>query len=196
MIKIGLTGGIGSGKTTVSKIFEQFGGAVFTSDLRAKIIQNENPKAVLEIKKLFGEDIYFGGVLDRKRVADIVFNDSETLRKLNEIIHPLVFEDFSDFVSRNEDKKFVVLESAILVESGFYKFADFSVLVSADISLRIKRVMERDGVSKEKVFQRMKNQLSESELKRNCKYEVFNNDIQTVESQVKEILRQNNLLFL
>ena len=195
MIKIGLTGGIGSGKTTVSKIFEKFGGAVFTSDLRAKIIQNENPKAVSAIKNLFGDDIYSGGVLDRKRVADIVFNDSEALKKLNGIVHPLVFEDFNGFCAAHSDKRFVVLESAVLVESGFFRFADFSVLVSADFSLRVVRVMERDGISREKVLERIKNQLSESEVRGNCKYEVVNNDIQTVESQVKEILRQNNLLF-
>ncbi|MBQ3656697.1 MAG: dephospho-CoA kinase [Bacteroidales bacterium] len=195
MIKIGLTGGIGSGKTTVAKVFERFGGGVYTSDLRAKIIQNENPKAVFEIKKLFGEDIYSDGVLNRKYLADIVFNDSEKLKQLNGIVHPLVFEDFSKFLDENQDKRFVVLESAILIESGFYKFADFSVLVTSDLSLRLKRVMARDKISEEKVFQRIKNQLSDQELKINCEYEVINNDIQTLESQVKDILRQNNLLF-
>ena len=192
---IGLTGGIGSGKTTVAKIFEKFGGKIFNSDLSAKKIQNENQTAISQIKELFGENVYLNGTLNRPQVAEIVFNDSEKLKKLNSIVHPLVFEDFSNFLDENSDKKFVILESAILVESGFDKYTDFSVLITADIAERIKRVMERDKIPQEKILARIKNQLSECELKCNCKYEIVNNDFQKVESQVKTILQQNNLLF-
>jgi dephospho-CoA kinase len=195
MIKIGLTGGIGSGKTTVSKVFEKFGGAVFSSDFSARKIQNENPAAISKIKELFGEDVYKDGVLNRRRVASEVFNDSEKLKKLNAVVHPLVFEDFSAFCAANSGKEFAVLESAILVESGFYKFADFSVLVSAGVSERIKRVMERDGISREKVMERIKNQMPEEEIKKFCEFVIFNNDVKTLDCQVEAVLRGKNLLF-
>ncbi len=187
---IGLTGGIGSGKTTVSKIFETFGAAVYNSDLRAKKIQDENHEAISGLKKLFGENIYSkDGILDRKKVASVVFSDEMMLQKLNALIHPLVFEDFSNFCKINTEKKAVVLESAILIESGFFKRVDFSVLVTADLETRINRTVMRDRVTKEQVLSRMKNQMSDIKKKEFCQYEIINNgSLDEVENQVKIIL--------
>lgn len=187
---IGLTGGIGSGKTTVSKIFETFGAAVYNSDLRAKKIQDENHAAISGLKKLFGENIYSkDGILDRKKVASMVFSDEIMLQKLNALIHPLVFEDFSNFCKINTEKKAVVLESAILIESGFFKRVDFSVLVTADLETRINRTVMRDRVTKEQVLSRMKNQMSDIKKKEFCQYEIINNgSLDEVENQVKIIL--------
>lgn len=187
---IGLTGGIGSGKTTVSRVFETFGAAVYNSDLRAKKIQDENQKAISGLKKLFGDGIYsLDGVLNRKKIAEIVFSDETMLQKLNALIHPLVFEDFSNFCKINTEKKVVILESAILIESGFFKRVDFSVLVTADLETRINRTVMRDRVTKEQVLSRMKNQMSDIKKKEFCQYEIINNSsLDEVENQVKIIL--------
>lgn len=189
---IGLTGGIGSGKTTVSGCFKSLGAAVFTSDTEAKIIQDSHPEAIAKQKKLFGDDIYSpDGTLDRKRVAAVVFSDETMLKALNNIIHPLVKQSFDKFLEENKDKDFVVLETAILISSGFYKFADFSVLVTADFETRISRVMSRDNATREQVLQRIKNQQQDDEIMKFCKYKIINNDINTLESQVKQILTEN-----
>ena len=187
---IGLTGGIGSGKTTVSRVFETFGAAVYNSDLRAKKIQDENQKAISGLKKLFGDGIYsLDGVLNRKKIAEIVFSDETMLQKLNALIHPLVFEDFSNFCKINTEKKVVILESAILIESGFFKRVDFSVLVTADLETRINRTVMRDSVTKEQVLSRIKNQMSDIKKKEFCQYEIINNStLDEVENQVKIIL--------
>lgn len=187
---IGLTGGIGSGKTTVSRVFETFGAAVYNSDLRAKKIQDENQKAISGLKKLFGNGIYsLDGVLNRKKIAEIVFSDETMLQKLNALIHPLVFEDFSNFCKINTEKKVVILESAILIESGFFKRVDFSVLVTADLETRINRTVMRDSVTKEQVLSRIKNQMSDIKKKEFCQYEIINNSsLDEVENQVKIIL--------
>ncbi len=188
---IGLTGGIGSGKSTVAQVFKSEGGDVFTSDYEAKIIQDHNPEAIRKQKELLGEDIYLeDGTLDRKKVASIVFADKSKLLALNNIIHPLVKQSFDNFVAKNSDKKFVVLESAILISSGFYKFADFMVLVTADTETRINRVIMRDKVSRQQVLQRMSNQMSDDEFMKYCKYKIVNNDIETLGKQVKEILTE------
>lgn len=187
---IGLTGGIGSGKSFVAKQFEKFGVAVYNSDDAAKRIEDFWPEAQDGLKRLFGDDIYINPqLLDRRRVASIVFADARMLQCLNELVHPLVKRDFDDFVQKNIDKDFVILESAILVQCGFYKFADICVLVTADTEVRIDRVIKRDGCTREQVLQRMNAQASDSQIQQFCQYTINNSGNSDLERQIKRILQ-------
>jgi len=193
MKTIGLTGGIGSGKTTVSQIFEQYGVPVFRCDDVAKDIQASDPRAIQGMKAMFGDDIYAAdGSLDRRRVASIVFADHDALARLNAIIHPLVHEKFAQFAANYSECPLVLMESAILVQSGFYKKADFCVQVIAPIETRIARVIARDHATREQVLARIGNQQSDSEIARFCKYQICNEDLMAVRLQVKKIVETEN----
>ncbi len=183
---IGLTGGIGSGKSTVAKIFEQHGVPCFNCDDEARHIQDDDPRAVEGMKMLFGDDIYDEhGHLQRRRVGEVAFRDSSLLAKINELVHPLVYESFMKFKAANEQHKFVLIESAILIQSGFYKLTDGCIFVKAGLEARIARVMRRDGLTREQVLLRIKNQMPEEEMLRYCKYVVFNNGyVPQIESQI------------
>ncbi len=192
---IGLTGGIGSGKTTVSQIFEQLGVPVFRCDDVAKGIQSSDPRAINGMKAMFGDDIYTAdGSLDRRRVASIVFADPDALARLNAIIHPLVHEKFAQFVASHSECPLVLMESAILVQSGFYKKADFCVQVTAPIETRIARVIARDHATREQVLARISNQQSDSEIAKFCKYQIVNEYLSSVRLQVENIVEREKKL--
>lgn len=154
---IGLTGGIGSGKTTIARHFISWGVPVYFADDEAKKILYL-PKAVAEIRDAFGEAVFTDGVPDRQKIAGIVFTDTAKLDTLNRIIHPKVKQHFLDWAASHGDKPFIIKEAAILFESGSYKDCDAIILVTAPKETRIERVMQRDGVTREKVLERMDNQ--------------------------------------
>jgi dephospho-CoA kinase len=157
-LKIGITGGIGSGKTVVCKIFKLLGVPIFVADHVAKELIDTNSEIKRKLIHLFGPGIYKeDGNVDRKKLASLIFNDNLSLEKVNEIIHPVVKEKFLDWV-REQDSTYVLHEAAILFESGFYKLMDYNILISADKEIRITRVMERDSVSREKVLSRIEKQ--------------------------------------
>ncbi|MCD4746659.1 MAG: dephospho-CoA kinase, partial [Bacteroidales bacterium] len=160
MLKIGLTGNIGSGKSVVSKIFELFGIYVYNADREAKkYLQDNSVKS--KIKQIISKNIFdIYDEIDRQKLADIVFKNKEALIKLNSIIHPLVRNDFNNWLDKHSNEAYIIYEAAILFESGFYKDFDAVITVSAPEDLMIKRVMKRDGVLKEHVIQRMKNQMN------------------------------------
>ena len=158
MIKLGITGGIGSGKTTVCRILEVLGIPVYYADDRAKQLYLEDAGVMQAVKQLFGDDIYHHGELKRAEVAKRVFSDKQLLQKLNAIVHPAVEKDFAEWAAKYSDKAFVVKEAAILFENEGYKKLDLNVLVTAPEKLRIKRVVKRDGISEEQVKDRIKNQ--------------------------------------
>ena len=158
MITAGVTGGIGSGKTTVCKILEVFGVPVYYADVRAKQLYAESSTVKRKVKELFGDDIYFSGELNRAEVAKRIFNDKELLQKLNAIVHPAVEEDFKEWAEKHKNAPFVVKEAAILFENGGYKKLDFNILLTAPEDLRIKRVVKRDGIPEEQVKARIRNQ--------------------------------------
>ena len=187
MVKVGLTGGIGSGKTTVCELFMSLGIPVFFSDEASKSILNNNTEVKKELKALFGPAIYNNsGVLDRKILAGIVFARPEALYKLNHIVHPLVRTAFLDWVEKQKSP-YIIKEAAILIESGAYKDVDAIVSVYAPEFLRIQRVMERDDVHKEAVEARMKRQMPENE-KLNCSdYILYNDDVQLLLPQVLKL---------
>ncbi len=193
MKTIGLTGGIGSGKTTVSQIFAQMGVPVFCCDDVARKIQDTDLRAIQGMKAMFGPDIYSDdGTLDRRRVASIVFANPETLARLNALIHPLVHEAFARFAVCNAAHPLILMESAILIQSGFYHKADFCVLVTAPIETRIARVMQRDHATREQILARISNQMPDSEMAAHCKYQIVNADMAEVRVQVEKIIEQEN----
>ncbi|TAJ10479.1 dephospho-CoA kinase [Marinilabiliaceae bacterium JC017] len=188
MITIGITGGIGSGKTTICEVFKTFGIPVYYSDLHARYL-TDNDKSIRDgICDLLGSDVFFEGKLDRKKVAERVFNDRVLLDRLNGIIHPVVEKDFENWRNKHAETPIVLKEAAILFECGGYKAMDLNILVVAPEDLRINRVMKRDGVTKELVLHRMKNQWDDDKKKNLADCIIRCNEKDLVVPQVIKIL--------
>lgn len=186
MKKIGLTGGIGSGKSTVCDVFAALGVAVYNSDKQAKRIMNSNKELRQAIESEFGEAVYVDGELDRGAMAGIVFGDSEKLEKLNKIVHPAVLRDF-DLWAEGQSSPYVILESAILVESGFYQFMDVNICVCAPLAERIVRTMLRDDSSESEVTRRINSQGDDALRVAHCHYVIDNAESDGVLAQVLAI---------
>ena len=180
MLQVGLTGNIGSGKTTVCKVFEKLGVPVFYADLRARMIMDRE-EVTARVAGTFGKEILDAeGKLNRRTLAGIVFNDKEKLALLNGIIHPLVREDFLGWVGENKEEPYIIKEAAILFEAGMASQFDKIIVVAAPLEVRIARVMHRDGVSREEVLGRAANQFDEEELVARADYVIHNDDSQLV----------------
>src|SRR5690606_1727340 len=186
---IGLTGGIGSGKTTIANYFMHLGVPVYIADDEAKNILY-TPEAIAEVKDTFGEAVFTNGIPDRAKLSAVVFNDAARLAALNAIIHPKVRSHFNGWVKKHSSHKFIIKEAAILFESGSYKDCDRIILVTAPVSVRIKRVMERDNVSEVKVLERMANQWSDERKAALSDYIVYNNDLDEAKKQVLKIVKE------
>ncbi|MBN2167467.1 MAG: dephospho-CoA kinase [Marinilabiliaceae bacterium] len=184
---IGITGGIGSGKSTICRIFDIIGWPVYNSDLRARVLTDTNLLIKKQIANEFGNHLFEGGILNRRKLGEIVFKDANRLKKLNEIIHPVVFEDFVIW-KKNVNSSVVIKESAILFESGGYLLVDKIVTVSSPIFMRIKRIMHRDGLSKQNILDRMKNQLDDEERMQRSDYVIISDDKHFLLSQVLNII--------
>lgn len=172
---IGITGGIGSGKTTTCEIFEALGVPVYYADLRAKELMTSNENLKNKIIQAFGARAYTGGHLDRAYLAKQVFESKEKLSIINGLVHPAVANDFEEWLEERKQEKYVLKEAAILFESGAYQDVDITVLVVAPEDLRLERVMERDGSTKEEVLKRMNNQWTQ-ERKVKLADHIINND--------------------
>lgn len=170
---VGITGGIGSGKTTVAKMLTTFGAPVYYADEEAKELTATSPEIRKDLIALLGEETFKDGVLDRKFMADKIFNDKTLLAKANAIIHPRVAEHFKQWVA-NQTYHYVLKEAAILFESGSYKDCDSTILVTAPEEVRIQRVMKRDNATREEVVARMKNQWSDAEKRKMATFVVEN----------------------
>jgi len=188
---VGLTGGIGSGKSTIAKVFESLGVPVFNSDEVAKGIINNDVEVVKNVTAEFG-NVYAVGKLDKVKMAAIVFNDANALEKLNKIIHPKVAEYFKEWIEDNKNAQILIKEAAILIESGAYQQMGKTILVTAPELTRIKRVVQRDNTSEEKVKERIKAQLSDEEKMTYADFTIINDDKQLVIPQVLEVY--DNLL--
>jgi dephospho-CoA kinase len=188
MLKIGVTGGIGSGKSLVCKIISSMGYPVYNADEEAKSLTNSHPTIVSSVKSLFGDDIYYNGELNRKKVASLVFNNTALLQKLNEIIHPVVEEDFRNWVNKNSHHQLVFQEAAILFESGAYKQLDKTIAVWANQEQRIERVCSRDGVSREEVLNRIANQIGEDELLSRSNFVIKNTELELLTPQIVKLI--------
>jgi dephospho-CoA kinase len=191
MFKVGITGNIGSGKTTVCKIFETLGIPVFYADDAAKKVMVSDAILIEGIKKAFGAESYQSdGSLNRKHISAIVFSSEEQLAKLNALVHPAVFRAFDLWVQQfegREDVPYVLKEAAILFESGSYKMCDRSLLVSAPQSLRIQRVVHRDKIPAEEVQKRESRQMAEEQKLALVDNVIINDDTQLVIPQVLKL---------
>jgi dephospho-CoA kinase len=192
MLTIGITGGIGSGKTTVCKVFRVLGIPVFQADMVAGKLQNEDPQVKENLIALFGSDIYMeDGLLNRKKLAGIIFNDRHLLEKINNIIHPAVHLEFNKWKAQQENCPYVLYEAAIIFETGSFRNFDHTILVVTAENERIQRVIKRDRTTAEAVIQRMHNQLSDAEKIKMADFIIENNDNQLV---IPQILKLDQLI--
>lgn len=188
MLKIGITGNIGGGKTTVSKVFEVLGIPVFYADDAAKNVMTTDAELISGLKTTFGEEAYFDdGALNRKYIAGIVFNDEIQLAKLNAMVHPAVFRAFDTWVAQATGAPYVMKEAALLFESSSYKMCDKTIMVTAPLELRIKRVMQRDGFTREEILSRNARQLSEEKKIELADFVIRNDDTELVIPQVLKL---------
>ena len=192
MYKVGITGGIGSGKTTVCKVFEVLGIPVFYADTEAKNIMIQDAELIAGVKLAFGEESYFeDGKLNNKHIAGIVFNNEAELSKLNALVHPAVFRAFDTWeASMNADVPYTLKEAALLFESGSYKMCDTTILVTAPAEIRIQRVMDRDQVTAEQVKARMHKQLSDEEKVKMADQFLINDEKHSIIEQVLALHHQ------
>ena len=186
MLKVGITGGIGSGKTTVCRIFETLGIPVFYADVVAKQIMVQDEILIKGVKASFGEESYLpGGVLNNKHIAGIVFNDAAELAKLNALVHPAVFRAFDSWLQALPvGTPYVLKEAALLFESGSYEMCDLNVLVTAADQLKMDRVMQRDGLSPEAVKARMDKQMTDRQKLKLSDHLIRNNETESLIEQV------------
>ena len=191
MIIVGLTGGIGSGKSTILNYFRDYGYPCFESDeVGKKLLQVDLKETVLN---LFGEELYDEkGILDRKALSKKVFSDSKLLETLNDIVHPAVNETFEKFKKKHRDFPIIVKEAAILIESGSYKSCDVIVLVKAPKNERIKRVVTRDSVNESEVIARINNQWEDKKKEKYADYVIENIGLEETYGQVKTLIKKLN----
>ena len=188
MKKIGLTGGIGTGKTYVAKIFKKFGIPVFCADTNAKELLQTNTKLINQVRKEFGSNMYVEGFLQSKKLADIVFSDKSMLVKLNKLVHPYVNYSFISWCS-NQESNLVIKEAAILFESNSNIDLDIIICVSAPLDIRIKRVKKRDGVSEEHVQRVINNQMLQYKKEKLSDFVIYNDEKKLILPQIIEILK-------
>ncbi|MEO1262212.1 MAG: dephospho-CoA kinase [Bacteroidota bacterium] len=188
MLKVGVTGGIGSGKSTICKIFECIGIPVYYADDRAKQLMVDNIKIVDQITEIFGKEAYHeDGSLNRAHLATIVFNDKEKLNMLNGIVHPAVREDGQNWHQSQQNVPYTIKEAALMIESGNYKSMDEIIVVSAPVELRIQRVIQRDAVTRQAVMARIDKQLPEPERLAFADYVIVNDGKKSIVQQVWDI---------
>jgi len=186
MLKIGLTGGIGSGKSTVAKIFETLGIPVYYADAEAKRLMNSSETLKKVIRQNFGEATYENDQLNRKYLADIVFNDPEKLELLNALIHPVTINDAEQWMQQ-QSAPYSIKEAALLFESGAAENLDFIVGVYAPQALRIKRVMKRDGLTADEIMKRINRQVNEEMKMKLCDFVITNDEQELLIPQVLKL---------
>ncbi len=183
MLRIGVTGGIGAGKSTVCRVFEILGIPVFYADEESKQLLSD-PIVKLEVIKLLGVNVYTDGNADRKKIAHIVFNDKEILESFNAIMHPAVSRRFNSWLDKQHDVPYVIKEAALIFETGLEKDLNKIIIVAAPMDLRIRRIQSRDGITEEQALLRMKNQWPEEEKIKLANFIIYNNDEQPIISQI------------
>lgn len=187
MLKVGITGGIGSGKTTVCKIFETLGIPIYYADDRAKYLMNTDEYLVTGIIKLFGKEAYFEGELNRPHIASIAFSDKNILQQLNALVHPVVHQDSENWFLEQKNVPYVLKEAALHFETGGYKMLDKMITVFAPKAMRIERVMKRDNRTAEEVEARIDNQMPDSEKVKLADFVIYNDGSQSLIQQIYTI---------
>lgn len=190
MFQVGVTGGIGSGKTLVCQVFEKLGIPVYHADEEARRLMEEDQALMGRMVELFGEEAYLGRALNRRYLAEVVFGNRERLNGLNALVHPAVKKDYQQWLAEQKGVPYVVEEAAILFESGASRWMDLVVMVYAPEELRISRVMARDGVEEETVRKRMIHQMGEEEKRERADLVIVNDEKERLLPQVLEVHRQ------
>ncbi len=185
-IKLGITGGIGSGKTSVCKVFSILGIPVFSADPEAKTIMDTDRMIISSINSITGQDMYSSGELDRQELAKLIFNDSDLLGKVNALVHPVVFDHFRSWETE-QDAPYVIMEAAILFESGGSNLVDRVASVVAPVEERIQRVIRRNRLSKEQVEERIRNQMDDESRIRLSDYVIYNSEKDMIIPAILEI---------
>ena len=198
MIKLGITGGIGSGKTSVCKVFNLLGIPVFSADAEAKEIMEVDADIISKLNAIAGKDLYVKGMLDRAELATLIFNNRSMLEKVNSVVHPAVFGKFCEWAKKQE-APYVIMEAAILFESGGSKIVDRIVTVTAPVEERIERVIVRSSLTKDEVMERIKNQTTDSDKIKQSDYIIDNSEnkmiipaILTIHNHILETLVTRN----
>lgn len=195
MLKVGITGGIGSGKTTVCQIFATLGIPIYYADTRAKELMISDSDVIHQIKELFGASAYDeNGLFNRKHIAEKAFTNKDLLQQLNAIVHPAVFQDTLVWYQTHHEKPYTLYEAAIMFESGSYKLLDKVITVFAPIEDRIERTMKRDNITRKEVLERIDKQLSEEEKIKRADFVIYNDYSQPLIEQVLTIHQQLLLL--
>ncbi len=184
---IGLTGGIGSGKTTIANYLKSLGIPVYIADDEAKKVM-QLPEIVTQIKLEFGENVFENDLINTSKLAKLVFNNPEQLKQLNKIVHPAVKKHFDNWVLKHKDFPFVIKEAAILFESGSFQYCDKIITVIAPIETRIKRVMERDQTSRENVLNRINSQWTDEQKTSKSDFVITNISFDDAKNQVCKIV--------
>jgi dephospho-CoA kinase len=183
MLKVGITGGIGSGKSTVCQVFSTLGIPVFSADDAAKYLMDNDAALISKIKGLLGADVYINGSLDRSKVSAIVFNEPAKLLQLNTLVHPATIQ-YGQQWAAEQASPYIIKEAAIFFESGSYKEMDIMMGVHAPIELRITRAMQRGNVTRQAILARIAQQMDEDEKMKRCDYVITNDDVMPVIPQV------------
>lgn len=186
MLRVGLTGGIGSGKSMVAKLFEKLGIPVYYADVEAKRIMNEDAELRNNILSAFGKDAYTGNILNRRFIASVVFDNKEKLATLNALVHPATIRNGEQWM-QIQTTAYAVKEAALIFESGVNKYLDYVIGVSAPGILRLRRVVARDNITPEAVEHRMMNQLDETEKMKRCDFVIVNDESMLVMPQVLQL---------
>ncbi len=189
---IGLTGGIGSGKTTIANHFLKANIPVYIADDQARLIM-QSPEIIEEIRKSFGSTIFENSVLNREKLSQIVFSNPEKLKLLNGIIHPAVKKHFSNWVLDHKNSPFIIYEAAILFESGSYKNCDIIITVTAPLESRIQRVIQRDKTTREQVLKRINAQWNDEQRMTKSDFVIENSNPENAKLKVDEILKILNI---
>lgn len=174
-MKLGITGGIGSGKTSVCRVFSVLGIPVYSADPEAQRLMNTNPEIINGINRIAGKDLYKSGSLDRMALAALIFSDEESLKKVNSLVHPLVFEGFRKWAAE-QNAPYVIMEAAILFESGASELVDRIATVVAPVEERIQRVTRGNSLTREQVVERIKNQLDDETRMMKSDYVIHNSE--------------------
>jgi dephospho-CoA kinase len=195
MLKVGITGGMGSGKTTVCKIFETLGIPTYYADDRAKYLMSNDEGLIEKIKTIFGPDAYQKDQqLNRKYIADIAFKNPQKLKKLNAVVHPAVFKDGEKWHNSQKNVPYTLKEAALLYESGSYKKLDKMITVTAPLEIRIKRILERDDTTREAILARIENQWSDEKKVTLSDYIIYNDGHLSLIEQVLKIHSQLKII--
>lgn len=189
MIKIGITGGIGSGKSVICKTFSILGIPVYYSDTRAKELLNTSEEIKQALTNLFGTNLYTEKGIDKAKLANIIFSDKSSLEKVNSIVHPIVMKDFYNW-SENQETDIVINESAIIFEANLKEHFDYIITIAAPEEMRINRVIKRDNTKREDVIARINHQYPDNKKIKESDFVITNNNIDPILPQIRKILRE------